>query len=72
MIGITVMIKNGGYQTVKISPEMVGKLAISIKEKGFEYVQLLSGAIEVVGFLVTGDQTGDRIIVLGEKARENA
>lgn len=67
MLSITVMLKDGGYSVVKITPELLGELAQAIQEKGFEWVQLLSGSIAVVGFIVTGKQTGDRVIVLGDK-----
>lgn len=66
MITINVMIKDGGYQNVHIEPEMIGQLAESIKRQGSEWITLLSGPIQVVGFIVAGEQTGARLIVLGK------
>lgn len=71
MIDITVMIKDSDYRTVKITPEMLGELAKSIQTKGSEWIQLRSGEFQVVGFLVTGEETGDRVIVLGDSLRES-
>ncbi|EJW14431.1 hypothetical protein M5X00_29870 [Paenibacillus alvei] len=66
LINITAMIKDGGHRNLMIKPDMLGKLAESIHNKGFEYVQLLAEDIVVVGFMVTGSQTGERIIILGD------
>jgi hypothetical protein len=68
MLDITVMIKDSGCKSVKITPKMLGDLAKSIVEKGSEYVSLATGTLEVVGLMVTGKQTGDRVIMLGPKA----
>lgn len=67
MIDITVMLKGEGFRTVKIKPELIGKLAKSIKDNGFEWVSLVSGPIAVVGFFVTGKETGERVIMIGSK-----
>ena len=67
LIGITVMLKEGGCQSVRTTSSLLGKIAESISEQGFEYVHLLSGTITVVGFLVTGKETGERVIILGKK-----
>lgn len=71
MIGITVMLKNGGYDVIKISSNMLGQLALAIKQKGSEIVHLTSGSIEVVGIIVIGNQAGDRVILLGAKDGES-
>lgn len=65
-INITVMIKDGGYQVIQILPDMLGKLAESIKNNGFEWAVLQSGPIPVVGFIVAGKQVGERLIMLGK------
>ncbi|WP_245856105.1 hypothetical protein [Paenibacillus rigui] len=70
MISINAMIKDAGYKTLKIDKEMLSHLAESIQKQGFEYVTLLSGVIEVVGFVVAGRLTGDRVIILGNAAKE--
>lgn len=61
------MIKDGGYKVVQIDAKMLGDLAKSIKTNGSEHITLQSGVIEVVGFMITGNQTGDRVIILGDK-----
>lgn len=68
-INITAMIKDGGYENVKLPPSLMGELAKAIQHKGHEVIQLASGkTLEVVGFLVKGDMTGERIIVIGKEA----
>ncbi|MCM3272580.1 hypothetical protein [Paenibacillus elgii] len=70
MIDILVLLKDGGYKNVKISPNLLGKLAESISKQGFEYITLMSGVITVVGFMVTGAQTGRRVIMIdGERPK---
>lgn len=65
MISINAMIKDGGYKTLQADKKMLANLAESIQKQGFEYVTLRSGVIEVVGFVVSGSLTGDRVIILG-------
>lgn len=68
IINIRVMLKEGGYRGLKIDKKMMGELAVAIMNQGFEYVTLESGSIEiVVGFMVTGDQVGERVIITGDK-----
>lgn len=62
-IGITIMLKDGGYDVVLIPIKFMGELAKSIKGKGSEYIHTATRSVEVVGFMVTGKQTGERIIV---------
>ncbi|WP_409346802.1 hypothetical protein [Paenibacillus sp. MBLB4367] len=70
LLNISVMLKDGGYSVVKITIDMIGQLAKAIQEKGFEWITLKSGPIAVVGFMVIGNQTGDRVIILGDKGRQ--
>jgi hypothetical protein len=67
VISITVFLKDGGYKEVTIPPKFMAPLAEAIKERGFEYITLQSGVLTVVGFLVRGTMTGERVIVLGVK-----
>jgi|GEM_PF-2378850 len=68
-INITAMIKDGGYESVKLPPSLMGELAKAIQRKGRESIHLASGrTLEVVGFIVKGDMTGERIIVMGKEA----
>jgi hypothetical protein len=69
-MNIIAMIKDGGYKSLKITPDQIGKLAESIHKQGAEWVTLLAGPIQVVGFVVASKQAGDRIIMLGEKDNE--
>jgi hypothetical protein len=62
---VTVMVKDGGYGVIQISPELLGKLANNIIKNGSEFVHTMSRSIEVVGILIKGDQIGDRVIVTG-------
>jgi len=72
MIGIMAMIKDGGYEKLQVPMEWIGKLAESIKNKGYETATLASGkTVEVVGFVVTGKMTGERIIVSGSEAQSH-
>lgn len=63
---ITVMLKDGGYDVLQISPEMLGKLAKSIVVNGVESVHTMSKSFEVVGILVKGNQIGERVIITGK------
>lgn len=66
MISITVMIKDGGCEQTQIPIRLIGQLAKTIKAKGYEYIHTASGkTFEVVGFLVSGEQIGKRVIMLG-------
>jgi hypothetical protein len=67
MLSITVFLKDGGYKEVTIPLKFLSPLAEAIKERGFEYVTLQSGVLTIVGFLVRGVMTGERVIVLGIK-----
>ena len=65
MLFITAMLKDGGYRQLQITPEYLGQLAESIQKQGYEWVTLVKGPIAIVGFMVVGNQVGDRVIVLG-------
>lgn len=68
-IFIMAMIKDGGYEKIIVPVEWIGKLAESIKNKGNETLTMASGkTLDVVGFIVTGKMTGERIIVSGSEA----
>ncbi len=70
MLNVLVLLDVGGHQKVKIEPHMLGDLAESIADKGYEYLVLSkSEPIKVVGFMVTGSQTGERLIVLGGESQ---
>lgn len=62
---ITVMVKDGGYESIQISPELLGELAKRIVQDGSEWVHTMTKSYEVVGILVKGPQIGDRIIMTG-------
>lgn len=64
---VTVMVKDGGCETIKITPEMLGELAERITKNGTEWVHTLTKQIEVVGILVKGSQIGDRVIITGAR-----
>ena len=57
-INVTVMIKDGGYASIRLSPGMLGLLAQNIMQNGSERVITLTRSIEVVGVLVRGPQIG--------------
>lgn len=69
-VNMTVMLKDGGYENVKIPTNYIGKLAESIWQNGFEWLTLKRGPIAVVGFMVTGKQTGERVIIIGNQGLE--
>ncbi|WP_156088562.1 hypothetical protein [Mycobacterium tuberculosis] len=62
---VTVMVKDGGYESIQISPEMLGELANRIVKDGSEWVHTMTKSYEVVGILVKGPQIGDRVIMTG-------
>ncbi|WP_405113667.1 hypothetical protein MHH28_07800 [Paenibacillus sp. FSL K6-1217] len=64
-IVITVLVKDGGYETIGILPSMLGPLAEAIRSKGSETAHLASKSIEVEGILITGKGIGERVIMLG-------
>jgi hypothetical protein len=65
-ISITAIIKDGGYEKLQITPKMLAELAVSIQEKGSEYVRLKDRYVIVVGMLVTGNEVGERVILCGD------
>lgn len=62
---ITVMVKDGGYESIQISPELLGELAKRIVQDGSEWVHTMTKSYEVVGILVKGPQIGERVIITG-------
>lgn len=72
LVSIMAMVKDGGYERLQIPSDWVGKLALAIKNSGYETARLASGkTFDVVGFVVTGSMTGERIIVSGKEAKED-
>ncbi|MCV4233333.1 hypothetical protein OHJ21_19300 [Virgibacillus sp. LDC1] len=67
---VTVMVKDGGYESIQISPELLGKLAKRIVQDGSEWVHTTTKSLEVVGILIKGDQIGDRVIITGDSEGE--
>ena len=67
-IDVTVMIKDGGYDSIRLSPEMLGLLAQNIVQNGSERVVTMTKSIEVVGVLVQGTKIGDRVIITNKLA----
>lgn len=66
-IAITMLIKDGGYEQLAIPTKMMAQLAVAIREKGVETVATSEQRLlHVVGFMVTGKQTGERVIMLGK------
>lgn len=65
-IAITLFIKDGGYENLVIPAPLMAKLASAIRQKGAEHVRTSERTLEVVGLMVTGKQTGERVIVLGK------
>lgn len=67
MIRTMMLLHDGSSIMVKMDPAMFEQLATSIAENGREVTRLGNGAIlTVVGFIVIGNQTGERVIVLPE------
>lgn len=64
-IVITVLVKDGGYETIGVLPSMLGPLAAAIRTKGYEVVHLPSKSFDVEGILITGKGIGERVIMLG-------
>ena len=69
-IDVTVMIKDGGYASIRINPKMLELLAQRIVQNGSERVITMTKSIEVVGVLVQGQQIGDRVIITGKGEEE--
>lgn len=71
LVSILAMVKDGGYERIQIPMDWVGKLALSITNNGYETAKLASGkTFDVVGFVVIGNMTGERIIVSGKEANQ--
>ena len=70
MIYLTALLKDGGQEPFSVPDSMLGKLAAGIQEHGAETVHTSSRSVEVVGLLITGKQTGERVIVLGVKEED--
>lgn len=67
---VTVMLKEGGYDTVDIPYKLIGQLADKIEKEGSAPLRLANwDEIHTVGFMVTGKQTGERLIVI-DKPKE--
>lgn len=61
----TALIKDGGYEKIQITPEMLGQLALAIHEKGSERIQLQSKVLNVVGILKASKEAGERVMIIG-------
>ena len=70
-IAVDLMIKDGGTEVMVIPSKLLEPLAKSIRQKGSEIVRTDKSSYEVVGFMVRGNQTGERVIVLGMKQGED-
>lgn len=66
---VTALLKDGGYEALQITPDMLGELAQRVVANGSERVQTLTQTYDVVGVLVKGDQIGDRVIIIGNGPR---
>ena len=64
-IKFTAIIKDGGYETFQIEPQMFTDLVLSIQEKGSEIMHLKDRSLIIVGVLITGKDVGERIILCG-------
>lgn len=65
MVLTMMMLNDGGSKMVKIEPSMFETLAASIADNGSEVMRLGNGELlTVVGFMVIGKRTGERVIVL--------
>jgi len=69
-VKVTVMVKDGGYESLQIAPELLGELAKRIVQDGSEWVHTMTKSYEVVGILVKGPQIGDRVIITGSGEAE--
>lgn len=67
---VTFMIKDGGCEYGVINANMLGELASKIERDGSEIIHFTHRSIEVVGIMITGAQTGQRVIVLGSGEAE--
>lgn len=65
-IAFTAVIKDGGYETVYITPKMFGELATTIQNKGSEILHFKDRSVVVVGILMVGKDIGERVIMYGD------
>lgn len=65
-INFTAVIKDGGYEKIQATHEQFAAIAMSIQEKGSEYLQLRDRSIVVVGILKVGKEVGERIILCSD------
>jgi hypothetical protein len=65
MIRTMVLLEDGSSRMVTMTVDMIGKLAKTISETGIEHMRIASQEVlTVVGFMVIGKKTGERVIVL--------
>jgi hypothetical protein len=65
LIRTMVLLEGGDSKMVVMGPEMIAQLATSISENGVEHLTISKQeTITVVGFMVIGKKTGERVIVL--------
>jgi hypothetical protein len=63
LVDITLLVKDGGYEKVRIPTELVGDLVYAIQEKGSEVVRLANNkTIIAAGIVKMSKETGDRIM----------
>jgi hypothetical protein len=63
LVDITLLVKDGGYETVRVPTQMLGELAYAIQEKGSEVVRLASNKVIVAaGIVKMSKEAGDRIM----------
>lgn len=64
-VTITILLKEGGYETLEISPKMLGDLALSLQTKDVETIHTQTRVFEIVGFMKTTKGVGERVIICG-------
>lgn len=70
MIYLTALIKDGGQEPFAVPDYMLGKMAAKIQENGVGTIHTSSRSVDVVGLLITGNQAGERVIILGVKEED--
>lgn len=64
------LVSNGEFKTVVMEDKMLLDLAISLREKGKEFVHFKDGSIEVEGIYIPSIGTKNTIMVLPMEERD--
>lgn len=69
---VQAILVDGDMKPLAIPSDMLGKIAMNIRQKGSEQVHTLNGSYDVAGLVVYGKKIGERVIVIGSESESSS